>query len=58
MGKLKAIFWFLVVAFVIYSFGAWLFSGEGNLSDLARSAGGFFGDAKDALGIFFSELFK
>jgi hypothetical protein len=57
VGKLKAIFWFLGIAFVIYSFGSWLFS-EGNLSDLARSLGGFFGDAKEALGIFFSELFK
>lgn len=58
MGKLKGLFWFLVIAFVIYSFAVWFIDQPGGAADLLRAIGSGIGDMRDALGIFFSELTK
>lgn len=58
MGKLKALFWFLVIAFVLYSFGAWFLDNPANAGEAASGIGKTLSDMKDALGIFWSTLFK
>jgi hypothetical protein len=54
---IKKVFWIVVIGFVGWAFVAWLFSGDVELAQIARKVGGLFGDMREALGIFFTELF-
>jgi len=58
MGKLKGFFWFLIIAFVIYSLIVWFVKEPTKASEAATGVMGWIVSAKDALGIFFSELTK
>ncbi len=58
MGKLKVLFWLVVIGLVAYSFIMWFIA---NPADAGRVAGGAVDGVKDfgrSLGIFWSALFK
>ena len=52
---LKKIFWFVVIGFVAWALIDWLIT-DADLVGLAREAGDFFSEGKEALGVFFDRL--
>lgn len=58
MGKVKGFFWFLVFAFVMWSLIMWFIGNPGDAGDAANGIGDTLIKMKDALGIFWSHLFK
>lgn len=58
MGKLRAVFWSLLIIFLLYSFGAWFLDNPDNAGHAMANLGETLSSAKEALGIFWSALFK
>jgi hypothetical protein len=58
MGKLKALGWFFLIAFILYAFGVWFVDQPEGAASVVGSLVEGLGKARDALGIFFDELFK
>lgn len=58
MGKLKALFWLVVIGLLVYSFVMWFIENPANAGDAASGLGDVLSDMKDSLGIFWSHLFK
>lgn len=58
MGKMKALAWLALIGFVIYAFIMWFIENPENAGATAAGLASAINSAKEALGIFFSELFK